>query len=94
MFKVAVEMHERNRWIVHHSVRKSVDSYFRRTQIVAQELTPGKAKEVLARGVFGEGFEYTDGERSFANPDDDEEERSNRDAVDTERDSGVHPSRM
>jgi len=29
------QMHERNRWVLHPSMRKAVDSYFRRTQVVA-----------------------------------------------------------
>ena len=98
MFKVAVEMHARNRWIVHQSVRKAVDSYFKRTQIVAEELTPGNAREVLARGIFGEGFIYSDGSESSGRPfveaEEEEEERFGKGATGNNLDSGMHPSRM
>ena len=95
MFKVAVEMHERNTWIVHPNVRRAVDSYFKRTTVVAEELTPGRAKEVIARGIFGEGFEYSDGsmERAFAATDDDDD-RGKREEGDTGGTTGIHPSRM
>jgi len=63
IFGAAIELHERGRWILHRSVRSAVDGYFRRQLVTAEELTPGQAREVLARGKFGEGFEYTDGSR-------------------------------
>ena len=61
MFQMAVEMQERSRWVLHRNVRQAVDCYFRRPYIGAEELSPGCAREVVARGKFGEGFEYSDG---------------------------------
>lgn len=48
---MAIEMHERGRWILHRSVRHAVDAYFKRQYVTAEELTPGQSKEVVARGV-------------------------------------------
>lgn len=76
MFGMAIEMHERGRWIreivpdmmipfmdaqllthsvgaaVHRSVRHAVDAYFKRQYVTAEELTPGQAREVVARGEW------------------------------------------
>lgn len=76
IFAMAVEMHERSRWVLHRSVRQAVDGYFRRQLVVAEELTPGQAKEVVARGKFGEGFEYSDGTRPLPPEADDHDDPS------------------
>lgn len=82
MFGVAVEMHERARWVLHRNVRQAVDCYFKRQYIAAEELTPGQAREVVARGKFGEGFEYSDG--TFP-PAEDDAEGDDRDGAGGER---------
>ena len=71
---------------------------------MAEELTPGLAREVLARGIFGEGFEYIDGSEGARFAEEEEEERSGGGSskYDAERmeeargarDGGIHPSRM
>ena len=55
-------------------MRYAVDAYFKRQYITAEELTPGQAREVVARGKFGEGFEYSDGSRPLPPDADDVDE--------------------
>jgi len=92
MFGMAIEMHERSRWILHRSVRHAVDAYFKRQYVTAEELTPGQAREVVARGQFGEGFEYSDGSRPLAETDDGQIAMEGPPPM--EGSANTHPSRM
>jgi hypothetical protein len=57
VFNVALELHERNRWIFHSSVKQAVDAYFRPEFVDAMEMSPGMAVSVKALPMEG-CFEY------------------------------------
>jgi nucleoside-triphosphatase THEP1 len=57
VFKAALELHSRSKWIYHPSIKEASDSYFEGDPCNAQELQPGRSISIAA--IPGEGvFEY------------------------------------
>merc|ERR1719197_738068 len=56
-FDVAIELHQKDRWILHPNVRYAVDTHLRGEPIEAVELRPGLAIATMGIPV-GDGLNY------------------------------------
>ena len=57
VFSAALELHSRNRWVYHSSIKEAADAYFEGDPCNAEELRPGRSISIAA--IPGEGlFEY------------------------------------
>ena len=65
IFNAAIELHSRNRWIYHPSIKEAVDAYLDYETCDAQQFEPGRA--IACKSIPADGcFEYSVNSNPFA----------------------------